>query len=128
MKINSLRPMLHTEDFDGTVSFYTDVLGFTADIVRRDWGWASLSLDDASLMITVPLKFDPAEFPQPEKIGFSGSFYFNTDDVDALWTKLKGITNICYGIEDFEHGMREFAVYDNNGYILQFGQEIKENQ
>ena len=27
--------------------------------------------------------------------------------------------------EDFEHGMREFAIYDNNGYMLQFGQEIE---
>ena len=23
-------------------------------------------------------------------------------------------------------GMREFAIYDNNGYLLQFGQEIDE--
>lgn len=120
--------MLHTEDFDGTVSFYTDVLGFKTDNVRSDWGWASMSIDDAEIMITVPLKFDsPAECPQPDKIGFSGSFYFNTDDVDALWHKLKDITTVCYGIENFEHGMREFAVYDNNGYILQFGQEIEGN-
>jgi hypothetical protein len=27
-------------------------------------------------------------------------------------------------MEDFEYGMREFAIRDNNGYILQFGQEI----
>ena len=27
-------------------------------------------------------------------------------------------------IEDFDYGMREFAVFDNNGYLLQFGQEI----
>ena len=26
-------------------------------------------------------------------------------------------------IETFEWGMREFAIYDNNGYVLQFGQE-----
>ncbi|MGQ0540780.1 MAG: hypothetical protein ACT4O9_02875 [Blastocatellia bacterium] len=32
---------------------------------------------------------------------------------------------VCYDIEDFPYGMREFAVYDNNGYILQFVQEIE---
>ncbi len=42
-----------------------------------------------------------------------------------LW-KLKDITNICYGIENFDHGMREFAIYDNEGYVLQFSLEIGE--
>jgi len=35
--------------------------------------------------------------------------------------------NICYEIETFEWGMREFAIYDNNGYILQFGSTASEN-
>jgi len=41
-----------------------------------------------------------------------------------MWEKVKDKANICYGIEDFEYRMREFAIYDNNGYTLQFGQEI----
>jgi hypothetical protein len=47
------------------------------------------------------------------------------DDVDALWEKLKDKSRVCYGIEDFHDGLREFAVYDNNGHLLQFGQEIE---
>jgi hypothetical protein len=31
---------------------------------------------------------------------------------------------IAYPMEDFEYGMREFAIYDNNGYMLQFGAPI----
>lgn len=127
MRVTELRPMLWTEDLYKTVAFYTETLGFKANEVNHDWGWASLSLDDVSLMFTVPLKFDaPEEHPAPEKISLSGSLYFNTDDVDAMWEKLRDITTISYGIENFEHGMREFAIYDNNGYILQFGQEISE--
>ena len=30
----------------------------------------------------------------------------------------------CYPIEDFHYGMREFAIFDNNGYLLQFGQPL----
>lgn len=76
-------------------------------------------------MFTKPLKFDGSSgFEMPAKIGCTGSFYFNTNDVDGMWAELKDRTTICYGIEDFEHGMREFAIYDNNGYILQFGQEL----
>ena len=42
-----------------------------------------------------------------------------------MWTKVRDKTRICYGIENFDYGMREFAIDDNNGYMLQFGQEIK---
>jgi len=55
---------------------------------------------------------------------FTGSFYINTNDVDAWWDKLKQTDYIYYGIENFEYGMREFAIKDCNGYILQFGQDL----
>jgi hypothetical protein len=41
-------------------------------------------------------------------------------------TDLKAKTKICYSIENFEYGMRKFAIYNNNDYVLQFGQEINE--
>lgn len=66
----------------------------------------------------------PNEHTTYEKIGFTGSFYFNTDDVDELWVELKDKARVCYDIENFEYGMREFGIYDNNGYLLQFGQPI----
>lgn len=31
---------------------------------------------------------------------------------------------VCYPAEDFPFGMRGFIIYDNNGHLLQFGQEI----
>ena len=121
MKLTELRPMLWTEDLKGSVDFYVNVLGFTCDEISEEWGWASLSKDDVALMLARPNQHTPYE-----KIGFSGSFYFNTDDVDALWSDLKDKARVCYGIEDFYYGMREFAIYDNNGYLLQFGQPVGE--
>ena len=59
-----------------------------------------------------------------EKIGFTGSFYFTTDDVDEAWQRLKDKARVCYDIETFPWDMREFAIYDNNGYRLQFGQKV----
>jgi uncharacterized glyoxalase superfamily protein PhnB len=119
MKLTELRPMIWTEDLAGSVDFYTKVLGFTRDEFNDEWGWASLSKDNVALMIA-----RPNEHSAYDQIGFTGSFYFNTTDVDALWEELKDKARICYGIEDFFYGMREFAVYDNNGYLLQFGQPI----
>ncbi len=119
MRITELRPMMWTEDMHGTIDFYTNILGFTCAVFNENWGWATLWIDDIAIMLARPNSHTPYD-----KIGFTGSFYFNTDDVEVMWEKLKDITNICYGIENFEYGMREFAIYDNNGYMLQFGQEI----
>lgn len=120
MKITELRPMLWTEDLEGTIDFYTGSLGFTCGERDDEWGWATLWIDDVALMIA-----KPNEHTTYDKIGFTGSFYFTTDDVDEMWAKVKDKAAVCYGIENFEYGMREFAVYDNNGYLLQFGQEIE---
>ena len=111
--------MLWTEDLHGSVNFYTSVLGFDANEFNEDWGWASLSKDNVELMLSQPNEHIPYD-----RINFTGSFYFNTDNVDELWEELKDKTQVCYGLEDFFYGMREFAIYDNNGYLLQFGQEI----
>lgn len=111
--------MLWTESLQETIDFYTATLGFTCGERNDDRGWATLWVDDLSLMIA-----KPNEHAKYERIGFTGSFYLTTDDVDAMWLKVTDNANVCYPIEDFEYGMREFAVYDNNGYLLQFGQEI----
>lgn len=121
MKLTFLRPIMWTEDLDATISFYVDVLGFECCERNDDWNWASLDRDGVSIMLA-----GPNAHAAYDKIGFTGSFYFTTDDVDALWSKLKDKANVCYDIETFPWGMREFAVYDNNGYMLQFGQEIEE--
>ena len=119
MKLNEIRPMLWTKDLKGSVDFYATVLGFRCDALNEEWGWASVSCDNVSIMFAFPNAHEPFERP-----AFTGSLYINTDDVDSLWQQLKDKAKVCYPIEDFEYGMREFAVYDNNGYLLQFGQEI----
>lgn len=119
MKFTHLIPMLYTEDLKGTVEFYTNVLGFACGAFSEDWGWASLSRDHVRLMLARPNEHMPFE-----RAAFTGSFYFKVDEVEALWQQLKDRVTICYPLEDFEYGMREFAVYDNNGYLLQFGQEL----
>ncbi|WP_262152478.1 VOC family protein [Chryseobacterium foetidum] len=121
LKFNKLKPILWTDHLDESISFYTQILGFVLIEKNEDWQWASLQKDEVVLMISK--KNDHSKF---NNIGFSGSFYFNVDDVEVLWTDLKEKADVCYEIETFEWGMREFAVYDNNGYILQFGENVSE--
>ncbi|WP_165501410.1 VOC family protein [Pedobacter psychrodurus] len=48
----------------------------------------------------------------------SGSLYIKTNEVETLWKSSKDACKICYPFEDFEYGIREFAIYDKNGYLL----------
>lgn len=119
MKFEELRPILWTEKLDETIDFYTSMLDFICDERNDDWGWASLHRDRITIMLAKPNAHEGFKKPT-----FTGSFYISINSVDEFWAKLKDKANICYPIENFEWGMREFAIYDNNGYILQFGQDI----
>jgi len=103
------------------VRYYCEVLGFQCE--NRFDGWASLRFDRAEIMLSLPnqhLRFDgPC---------FTGSLYFRSENVDSLWERLREKAEIAYPIENFDYGMREFAIRDLNGYILQFGKEIKASE
>jgi uncharacterized glyoxalase superfamily protein PhnB len=111
--------MLRTKDLKGTIDFYRKGLGFACNALSEEDGWALLSRDAVELMVATPNVHVPFDAPV-----FTGSFYFNVDDVDALWAALKDRARIAYPIENFGYGMREFAILDNNGYMLQFGSPI----
>lgn len=120
MKPQRLTPILWTDKMEETIDFYTQVLGFTCDGKNDDWGWATMYNGSIRIMLGKPNEHEPFEKPI-----FTGSFYFYVEDVDGLWNELKDKVKIAYPIENFEWEMREFAIYDNNGYMLQFGEEIK---
>jgi uncharacterized glyoxalase superfamily protein PhnB len=117
MRFDNLVPMLWVNDIGQTVRFYEDLLGFKC--VNRIEQWACLRKDKVELMLSTPNAHEPYD-----KIQFTGSFYFYPENVDELWATVKDRATIVYPIENFDYGMREFAIRDNNGYILQFGQEI----
>jgi uncharacterized glyoxalase superfamily protein PhnB len=116
MKLQELTPMLQTTDLKGSIEFYTTVLGFECEGSSHEW--ASVRRDNVAIMFAVPGEHEPFAGPS-----FTGSLYINPDDVDALWERVKDKARVCYPIDDFDYGMREFAIYDNNGYLLQFGHE-----
>ncbi|MDN5200741.1 VOC family protein [Fulvivirgaceae bacterium BMA10] len=123
MKLTALTPMFLTNELEETIDFYVNIIGFKCEAFEKEWGWAMLSMDNVNIMIAKPLKNEVFEAPK-----FTGSIYLFPDNVDEAWEMLKNKAKVSYPIENFDYGMREFAIYDNNGYLLQFGQEIEENQ
>ena len=119
MNFHPIIPMIWTSELQETITFYIEYLDFNLGNSSEEWGWASLYNGQCELMIAKPNEHTPFDNPQ-----FTGTFYIKTDEVDKLWEKLKNKVNICYEIDNFDWQMREFAIYDNNGYMIQFGQDI----
>jgi uncharacterized glyoxalase superfamily protein PhnB len=111
--------MLRTWDIRGTINFYVDILGFQCERFSDEWDWAHMRRDNATIMLA-----GPNEHVGDTSPSFTGSLYITCDDVDGLWIAVKDHVKVCYPIEDFDYGMREFAIYDNNGYLLQFGKPL----
>ena len=115
-----LRPTLRTPDLDGTIAFYTEKLGFTCSHHEPQWEWAQLVRDNIRIMVSGLNHHAGDRDP-----GFTGSLYITCDNVDQLWAECKDHVVISYPPEEFEYGMREFGIHDNNGYLIQFGQPIE---
>ena len=116
-KLRGLTPMLRTWEMEGSIAFYRDRLGFRVENASE--GWASLSRDGVELMLSAPNEHEGDVSP-----AFTGSLYFLATDIEALWAQVRGQARVCYPLEDFDYGMREFAIYDNSGYLLQFGEPL----
>jgi uncharacterized glyoxalase superfamily protein PhnB len=118
-------PMLESDDLLRTLKFYTEVLGFEC---KGQWPqdapcWLSLRCGAVEVMFSDRNEHrrEFAASPQPL---FTGSIYFYTSDVAALWERLRECVTVEYPIDTFEYGMREFAIRDDCGYLLQFGQDV----
>lgn len=120
MKLKNISPMLTTEKIDETIEFYTKILGFECSAFDQKFGWASFKRDNVTIMFGVPNAH--VEFDKPS---FTGSLYMYTDDVDSEWESVNKKVSICYPLETFSYGMREFGFFDNNGYLLKYGQSAK---
>src|SRR6185312_883587 len=121
MTLLEINPMFYTKQVKETVDFYTGVLGFTCESYTDDWSWAALARGSVEIMVAYPNAHLPFEKPS-----FTGSVYILTDDIDVIWHEIKENVKVCYELEAFDYGMREFAIYDNNNYLLQFGQPLND--
>lgn len=122
MKLTSLSPVLESWYLEATIDFYTNKLGFAVRGKFEEDGkltWCDLVKDQVSIMFSAP-----NEKMNYGTIQLSGSIYINVEDVDVLWNSLKDCCEIVYPIENFIYEMREFAIKDNNGYVLNFGEPL----
>ncbi len=121
MEILALCPVLYTNDLLKSLNFYTRILSFKTVDFQEENNWVLLEHQSIQILLSAPpnsLKLNP--------IQFSGSFYFRCKSIQAIWELLPSDCEIVYPIEAMPYGMLEFAIRDNNGYCLQFGEALED--
>ena len=109
MEFEGATPILRVADFDASVAYYVNALGFHLD--WSDGRFGSVSRGDASLML--------CEGSQ----GHAGTWvYVSISDADALYDEIRarGAT-IRHPPTNFPWGSRELHAFDPDGHVLRFG-------
>ncbi len=113
-------PQLRTTDLAESVRFYTTTVGLTLAFQYEDF-YAGIRAGAQLFHLKLVDERDPSiEFVER---GEHFHLYLETDDAAALATALraKGV-RLVKDVHDTAWGTREFAVRDDQGHTLSFGQ------
>lgn len=125
MEAKSLSPNLMVKNVQQTVDFYHDLLGFTltASVPNakgdQTLQWAMVQNQGVTLMFQEETNLKE-EYPtlKTQAIGGSFTLYLTVTDADELYQRIKSKTTIVKEPHKTFYGATEFAIQDNNGYIL----------
>ena len=106
-------PILRVSDFDASLAYYVDALGFSLE--WRDGRFGSVRRGDATLMLSEGAQ------------GCAGTWvYLGVSDADALHEELRGRgANIRHPPTNYPWGSRELHVFDLDGHVIRLGSDAK---
>ena len=111
IQFTGVMPILRLSDFDASLSYYVDVLGFT--VRWRAGRFGCVGRGDASIMLCEGEQGHPGTW-----------VYVSIDDADALYQELRGRgARIRHTPRNFPWGARELHVFDLDGHVLRFGSD-----
>ncbi len=131
----TLVPELSINDFEKSLHFYTEILGFSIKYQRPDEGFAYLSHGNAEIMIDQIGKgrtWQTGNFEYP--LGRGINFQIEVESISPILSRLKE-NNIPLFLEveenwyrkgNKEAGNKQFLVQDPDGYLLRFTENLGE--
>lgn len=120
MQISGAIAQLRTTDLAASIDFYTTKLGLALEFRYEDF-YAGIRAGDQVFHLKLVDDKDPS-------IGFADEgehfhLYFKTDDAAATAEMLqKNGVHLLKDVHDTPWGMREFAIRDDQGHTLYFGE------
>ena len=133
---NPMVPELSVSNFEASLSFYVDVLGFSIRIKRENPDFVYLEQEQVQLMLEqiTDSGWNTGELVTP--LGRGVNFQIELSDLDPLLERLKqaqvpffrDLKETWYDIGEKLSGEREFLVQDLDGYLLRFTQHLGEKE
>jgi predicted enzyme related to lactoylglutathione lyase len=131
MEIKSLAPNIGVNSVDETVEFYTKVLGFKEMVNVPGEGkliWAMVNAGNTNFMFQDRNSLEE-EYPELKGRSLQSvlSFYIKVKDKNLLYDKLRNTDYLAKEMNTTPYGAEEFAIRDNNGFILTITEDVTEN-
>ena len=133
---NPMVPELSVSNFEASLSFYVDVLGFSVRIKRENPDFVYLEQEQVQLMLEqiTDSGWNTGELVAP--LGRGVNFQIELSDLEPLLERLKqaqipffrDLKETWYDIGEKLSGEREFLVQDLDGYLLRFTQHLGEKE
>lgn len=123
--MESLSPNIFVKDMNATVHFY-ETLGFKLMMQVPEEGdliWAMMICGNVTFMFQSFESLGP-ELPEISRNdGGSLLFYIQIKDIRQFHDSIKDKVTVLKGLEKTFYGATEFAILDNNGYVLTFAED-----
>jgi catechol 2,3-dioxygenase-like lactoylglutathione lyase family enzyme len=142
MREAKLVPELMCSDFEVSLRFYVEVLGFAVVYARAEDRFGMLEREGARIMIEQPVGRAWVTSALVQPFGRGVNFEIECSDVDGLYGRVRAAgATVFLEIEEkwyrrdaartmsapsAEVGNRQFIVQDPDGYLLRFAQDLGE--
>lgn len=132
MQWSKMVPELTVFNFEKSLKFYTDVLGFEIMFTRE--GFAYLDQEGVQIMLEQYHEdgWNVGRLEPP--LGRGINFQMEFENIESIYQRLKAISHpffreskdIWRRTGDVQSGQREFLIQDPDGYLLRFTQCLGE--
>ena len=133
MKWAALVPELSVLDFEKSLAFYADILGFEVAFSRPEERFAYLQLGDAQLMLDQFVEgqsWQTGEMSYP--LGRGINLEIGVEDVEGMLRRLEAehypikvpLEERWYRQDEVLNGQKQFLVMDPDGYLLRFVESL----
>lgn len=120
----SMSPNLMVENVEATIEFYLELGFIVVNSVPKDGGGLqfAIMMRDNLIVMFQDRESLTSEYPilSVAKTQPSISLYIVVDDVKKYFEELKDKCEILSALHQTFYGATEFAIKDNNGYVLTF--------
>lgn len=131
---NSLLPELYISNFEASLRFYVDIIGFKLEYKRDNPKFGFLSYRGSQLMIQELVSGEKESEKMERPFGRGINFQIETDSVQVIINSLikneyplkRGIKDSRYRENNILRGCREILVTDPDGYLLRFSEDLGE--